>query len=171
MGDHFSPICRHGNLQPEDMIVEEIKANYVVKAETSLQELSAKALLKPGDCRYYDSESTYPIYRCACPKFHWSYPESEASGTKPCSQLSIHEFISRLPRSKERIPKRVKEFILKIAEKMCEIHEVQCVCMHCMMSLYDIGTLNSFIGEVQNLINEEMNEHSPPQQDGENPDE
>ena len=115
-----TPICRYGSLHP----AEEIKAKYAVKAETSLQELSTKALLKPVDGRYYDFRSTYPIYRCACVKFHWG---------STCGQLSIYEFISCLPRSEKRIPDNIKEYILGVAKKMCKIHEVKCECFPCLM--------------------------------------
>ena len=115
------PLCPYGNPCPP----EKVKAKYVVKAETSLQELSAKALLKPGTCRYLDSSrSTCPIYRCACPKFYWLYPKA---GVK------IDQFIDCLLRPGERIPDGVKDFILGIAKKMCEVHDLPwaCQCNDC----------------------------------------
>ena len=106
------PLCPYGNPCPP----EKVKAKYVVKAETSLQELSAKALLKPGTCRFLDSSrSTCPIYRCACPKFYWLYPKAG---------VNIDQFIDCLLRPGERIPDGVKEFILGIAKQRLRVGQI-----------------------------------------------
>ena len=62
------PRCPYGKPHPNKIL----KDKYVVRVETSLQELSAKALLKAGIEQYY-VEPVFPTYRCACDKHDWMY--------------------------------------------------------------------------------------------------
>ena len=89
---------------------------------------------------------------------------------KPClrdtaNEIDIHKFISRLPRPDERIPQNVKDFILEIAKKMCEVHEAErqsdsgdddgedCECWRCMLDQEEenCSTCPSSAGEEEDV--------------------
>lgn len=69
----------------------------------SLQELSAKTLLRANVCQW----RSRPMSRCACDRYKVMYE----------NDYRTEDFISLLP-----LPDAVKEFVSEIAEKSCEDH-------------------------------------------------
>ena len=142
------PRCPYGAPYPP----ERLRDKYVVRAETSLQELCVKALLKPGDCKYFDrANKTLPIYRCACSEYHHWYPQrgreisiQQFTGSQvqqfkyyiEAPKIEIYKFISLLSPD-EKLPKTIKQFMHKIARDMCDIHDAElCMCGGCMADQY-----------------------------------